>query len=138
MQTFPSSPTVTTPCTKSVTEPPAGGGFSPGDMLVESRGSSLVFEINLGLPSESWDFPGSAVPEGKVGGNFLESTSVEMPKTVFEHARKVVITISSDPGHGPLPNCGVVPATTVGSGGSSTVKCPQTGSWQGTLTLYEG
>jgi hypothetical protein len=32
----------------------------------------------------------------------------------------------------------VVPGTTVSSGTSSTVKCSQTGNWQGTLTLYEG
>jgi hypothetical protein len=140
VQTFPSSPTVTTPCTKSETEPPTGGGFSAGDMVVKSRGASLVFEINLGVPGEGCDdgFPGNAVPQGKVGGNFLESTSVNVPKTVFEHARTVTVTISSDPNSGPLPNCGVVPATTVSSGASSTVDCSQTGNWQGTLTLYEG
>jgi hypothetical protein len=62
------------------------------------------------------------------------STSVNVPKTVFEHASKVVITISSDPAHGPKPNCGVVGA----SGGEQTVNCSQTGDWQGQLTLYEG
>src|SRR5271168_1036017 len=109
-------------------------------MVLKSTGSSLVFEINLGLPAEGCDaafpgsvFPGEAVPEGKVGGDFLGSASVKVPRTVFEHARRVAITISSDPNHGPLPNCGVVPASTVSSGSSSTVKCSQTGVWQGTL-----
>jgi hypothetical protein len=138
VQTFPTSPTVTTPCSKAVTEPPSK--FASGDMVLESHGSSLVFEINLGLPVEGCDavFPGEAVPEGKVGGDFLGSTSVKVPRTVFEHARTVAITISSDPNHGPLPNCGVVPASTVSSGSSSTVKCSQTGAWQGRLTLSEG
>jgi hypothetical protein len=137
--TFPNAPTVKTPCTESVTKPPSGGGFSSGDMVLESKGSSLVFEINLGFPTEGCDygFPGDAVPQGKVG-DFLESTSVKVPKTVFEHSRKVAITISSDLKHGPKPNCGVVPASTVSSGSSSTVKCSQSGAWQGTLTLYEG
>ena len=139
VQTFPTSPPVTTPCSESVTKPPSGGGFSAGDMLPESKGSSLVFKINLGFPGEGCDyaFPGEGVPGGKVGGDFLYSTSVKVPKTVFEHARKVVITISSDPRHGPLPNCDVVP-TSSGSGTVTTVTCSQTGDWQGKLTLYEG
>ncbi len=135
VETFPSSPTVTTPCTKSVTQPASGGGFSAGGMVLESKGSSLVFEVNLGFPSRDCDygFPGDAVPQGKVG-DFLESTSVKVPKTVFEHAHKVVIAISSDPKHGAKPNCGVQPASI----GDRTVKCSQSGVWQGTLTLYEG
>jgi hypothetical protein len=138
VQTFPTSPTVTTPCSKAVTEHP--GQFASGNMVLKSSGSSVVFEINLGLPGEGCDygFPGQAAPGGKVGGDFLGSTSVKVPKTVFEHARTVAITISSDPSHGPLPNCGVRPASTVSSGSSSTVKCSQTGAWQGTLTLSEG
>jgi hypothetical protein len=138
VQTFPTSPTVTTPCTKAATEHPSN--FASGDMVLKSRGSSLVFEINLGLPGEGCDgvFPGQAVPEGKVGGDFLASTSVKVPKTAFEHARTVAITISSDPSHGPRSNCGVIPASTVSSGSSSTVKCSQAGAWQGTLTLSEG
>jgi hypothetical protein len=143
VQTFPSSPTITTPCDKSVSEHPST--FASGDMVLSSKGSSLVFEINLGLPTADCDaafpngiFPGEAVPGGKVGGDFLGSTSVKVSKTVFEHARTVKITISSDPNHGSLPNCGVVPASTVSSGSSSTVKCSQTGAWQGTLTLSEG
>jgi hypothetical protein len=143
VQTFPTSPTVTTPCSKAVTEHPST--FASGDMVLQSKGSSLVFEINLGLPVAGCDaafpdglFPGEAVPEGKVGGDFLGSTSVKVPKTLFEYARTVAITISSDASHGSLPNCGVVPATTVSSGSSSTVKCSQAGAWQGTLTLSEG
>lgn len=143
VETFPTSPTVTTVCDKAVTDPP--GKFASGDMVLKSNGSSLVFEINLGLPLEGCvdnfgaaGFPGEAVPEGKVAGDFLGSTSVKVPKIVFEHARTVAITISSDPNRGPLPNCGVVPALTVSSGSSSTVKCSQTGAWQGTLTLSEG
>jgi hypothetical protein len=136
VQTFPTSPTITTPCSKAVTEPPTK--FASGDIVLKSHGSSLMFEINLGLPGEDCDaafpngiFPGEAVSGGKVGGNFFGSTSVEVPKTAIEHARTVSITISSDPNHGGLPNCGVVSATTVSSGSSSTVKCSQTGAWQG-------
>jgi hypothetical protein len=143
VQTFPASPTVTTPCDKAVTEPPTK--FASGDMVLKRSGSSLVFEIDLGLPAEGCDagfangvFPGEAVPGGKVAGDFVESTSVKVPRDVFEHARTVKITISSNPNHGSLPNCGVAPATTVSSGSTSTVKCSQTGAWQGTLTLSEG
>ena len=140
VQTFPTSPSVTTPCSESVTKPPSGGGFSAGDMLLEAKGSSLVFKVTLGFPGEGCDyaFPGDAVPEGKVGGDFLESTSVKVPKTVFEHAKKVTITISSEPGRGPKPNCGVAPAVIVSSGEQTTVHCSQAGAWQGKLTLYEG
>jgi hypothetical protein len=136
VQTFPTAPTVTTPCTESMTEPASGGGFSAGGMVLDSKGPSLVFKVDLGFPGQGCDygFHGEAVPLGKVAGDFLESTSVKVPKTAFVHSRRVVITISSDPTHGPKPNCGVVPA----SSGGQTVKCSQTGEWQGKLTLYEG
>jgi hypothetical protein len=140
VQTFPqdSPPTITTPCYKS------GHYRAGGSMVLKSQaGSSFVFEITVEAPggcdtSPPGIAPGSAVPGGKVRGDFDESTSVKVPKTVFEHARTVAITISSDPAHGPLPNCGVEPATYVSSGATTTVKCTQTGAWQGTLTLYEG
>lgn len=136
VETFPTSPTVTTPCSQAASKPPSGGGFASGDMVVQSQGSTVVFEVTLGLPGEDCDygFPGDAVPGGSVRGAFLTSTSVKVPKTVLEHASKVVIVISSDPKSGPKPNCG----EPSGSSHGVTVTCSQTGAWQGTLTLYEG
>ena len=55
VQTFPTAPTVTTPCTESMTEPASGGGFSPGGMVLESKGSSLVFKVDLGFPGQGCD-----------------------------------------------------------------------------------
>jgi hypothetical protein len=136
LKAFPYAPSTTTPCSESATKRPGAGGFSGGDLIVEPRGASVVFQVNLGFPSEDCDygFPGDQVPEGSVGGDFLESTSVKVPDTVFQHARKVVISISSDGKSGATPNCGVPTA----SSGGQTVTCSQSGNWQGKLTLYEG
>jgi hypothetical protein len=135
-QTFKDAPTTTTKCDKSVSKKVSNENFSPGGMKLKREGASLEFTVSLDLPLANCDysFPGQAVPGGKVG-DFTEATSIKVPTKVFEHSSKVSVTISSDGKQGPKPNCGIA-ASSIPSG--STVKCTQTGNWQGMLTLYEG
>jgi hypothetical protein len=128
-------PSTTTNCNHSVIEQAGSAGVGGGGMRLKKEGSSFVFIVSLAVPVASCDYsyPGSAVPGGKVG-NFVESSSVTVPISEFERYSKVTITISSDPKQGARPNCGI-PSSSIPSG--VTVKCSQTGKWQGTLTLYQ-
>jgi hypothetical protein len=124
-------PPVTTQCSKARTERP--GTTATGGMTIKTRGTSIIFVMNLFFPSVecgAYSAPGQSVSGGKVG-NFLTSESVAVPRSVFEHDGTVSITISSDSTQGGRSNCGVhAPSPT-------TVTCSQNGAWQGTLTLRQ-
>ena len=128
-------PSTTTSCRHSVTEKAGTEGVAGGGMTLKREGSSFVFTVTLAVPTVDCDYsyPGAAVPGGKVG-NFLQASSAKVPISEFERYSKVTVTISSDGKDGPKPNCGV-PSSEVPPG--ATLKCSQTGKWQGTLTLYQ-
>jgi hypothetical protein len=142
----PGQPPVTTKCDEAVTvamaatHPPTNGGSY--DVVV--RHSDVVFKISLDLPlltkaqalkcPISYSWPGS-VPGGQIGNHgpglndWLQASSAAVPISAFDTAKQVVVAISSDRTRGPQPNCGVNATNAPG------VKCSQSGSWQGQLTL---
>ena len=119
VQTFPTAPTVTTPCTESMTEPASGGGFSAGGMVLDSKGPSLVFKVDLGFPGQGCDygFHGEAVPLGKVCWRFPRIDQRQGAQDGVRTLPEGRHHVSSDPTHGPKPNCGVVPASSGGADG---------------------
>jgi hypothetical protein len=126
------NPPVTTKCSSARTVRASDG--AEVQFSGRRKRSSLVFTLTIAVPSsnqacnQSYATPGLAVPGGKVG-DFLVADSAAVPITVFEHAKKVVVTVSSDGSHGSPPNCGVhATAPTV-------VMCTQRGSWQGQITF---
>lgn len=129
-QTGGEEPPVDDTCSKGLITHATGSG-PVGSFTTKRKGSSLVFQVTVGLGNSpdcgGYWLPGGRAPGGLSRFNWLESDSTAVPIRAIEHAQKISITVSSDPSHGGLPNCGITdsPGTT----------CSQTGAWQGTLTL---
>jgi hypothetical protein len=98
---------------------------------VQVHGASVIFVATIPTYSGSQSCEGPyALPGQQVSkiGHFLTASSAAIPRKVFENARKVTVTISSEPGQAPPPNCGL---------DKSDGSCTQKGNWQGTLTLTQ-